>query len=104
MIKHKQAIQSTVSAILLALFLTVIPLTFSNHIEAASSKAYKADIPNRPSLLALIQANDTSLAIASIKDRQDNDISPLTGLLAGSFGVAVVGMVSIIVLRLGPEK
>lgn len=104
MIKHKQAIQSTVSVILLALFLTVIPLTFSKHIEASSSQTYKNDTFKHPGLFTLVQTHDTPAALASIETGQDNDISPLMGLLAGGFGVAVVGTVSIIVLRLGPEK
>ncbi|MCB0163865.1 MAG: hypothetical protein KDI79_06560 [Anaerolineae bacterium] len=104
MIKHKQAIQSTVSAILLALFLTLIPLTFLDHVDADSSGTHR-HVPSKQSeLLSLVYLQDTSSALAPTTADQSNDISPLMGLLAGGFGVAVVGAVSVIVLRLGPVK
>ena len=104
MIKHKQAIQSTVSAILLALFLTLIPLTFSDHIDADSSHAHRNDSLKQPGLLTLLHPNNVSIDLAATEAGPSDDMSPLMGLLAGGFGVAVVGTVSIIVLRLGPER
>ncbi|MCB0210641.1 MAG: hypothetical protein KDJ52_14980 [Anaerolineae bacterium] len=101
MIKRKKSIQSIVSAILLILFLALIPLTFADHIDAAS---YNMHRDGEQSLLSLFHPNDARAALTSTEVGQRQDISPFMFLLAGGFGVSVVSAASMMVLRMGPEK
>ena len=100
-IKHKKSIQSIVSAVLLILFLALIPLTFTDHIDAAP---YNTQSNEGQGLLALVYPNDAQAALTSTEMSRRRDMSPIMFLLAGGFGVAVVSAASMMVLRMGPDK
>lgn len=105
MIKHKKSIRTIASALLLTLFLALIPLTFSDHADSNSSSIHR-NSDQEHGVLTLVYPNDAHAAMAwpSLETEPPTDISPFVFLLAGGFGVAVVGAVSIMVLRMGPEK